>query len=1054
MKNNYSKVFAFFLFMLFGVVSKAQSITEIIFPSNMVSSAAGSRVPFVFRAQLSGLRPSAQYYYGTKAVLSTEPGNSGGGGTTIYLKQGANFAFVPNYNFGNAATRDTFRTNSSGEYTGWFAIEPANVGGPGGNRFVAGNYLRMKIFLNNGMGGTTATTSLITKDSVKVMAMDTTSSGGSGVYSKSLGPDKDLVFLYDNTSGTGRPLCGAIIESDGISYKTAGAGIVPANYPLFYRNNVDSVSGAWGNIIPNNNPAGIQRIERRKFSDGTLAMAHTDADGTWPTGTINTANPRTGNAGIEIDGDEDAPLILLPPTVSFFSTTGGAAESGGTLQVGVKLKFPNSNPTSVDVVFIGGSATLGTDFTYTTQTVTFPANSTATQYVSLSYNDDINIEPNETVILGFANLTNGAQIGLANADTLTIYNDDSPFLNFSASSASVAENAGSVQVQIGIMFAQPTATSVEVNLAGGTAAAGLDFTYSNQTITFPANSTTPIVLNIPIVNDTITESNETFVLTLTNPNNSALIGTGTSTITITDDDIVPNISFIGTNQVITENGGNLLIRVALTNPPPVPTTIDVTVSSGSAVLGTDYTLSSTQLTFVAGTNSMQTFILSPINDNLFEGNEFVILKLTNPSPLGNFINQYDTITIADDDLPHYNIGDINNVDVTGFADSLGLHCQISGIVHGVNFRPTGLLFNLQDATGGIWVSRNNGNLGLTNLRDGDSVVVKGIVSQTAGLIQMTTLDTAYRVTTGKPTFPVTTVSAVSEKNEATLVRLMYCRLQNPAQWPTTVGTAQFNILDSSGRVWGTIAYSATDIDSTPVIPYYFHLTALVSQADNTSPYDSVYRLIPRRLSDFEPVYPILSFDTAASTIGEGAGNDSIAVTIKWPALTPTSVNVSLAGGTAVQNLDFNFITAAVNFPANSTAKIRVAVPILNDTLTETSETIFVNLLGQTNNAVIGAIPLHVITISDNDGISGIGKEYPKLGLVSVFPNPVSGMLNIKSESKMEQVIIYDLLGKKMQVADIQGFDVSLNLDELANGYYLLQLVTENGSIIRRISINK
>lgn len=56
-----------------------------------------------------------------------------------------------------------------------------------------------------------------------------------------------------------------------------------------------------------------------------------------------------------------------------------------------KLQYlpTSASATSVDVTLIAGSATSGSDFTFTPITVTFPASSTSPQNVSFSIIDDI-----------------------------------------------------------------------------------------------------------------------------------------------------------------------------------------------------------------------------------------------------------------------------------------------------------------------------------------------------------------------------------------------------------------------------------------------------------------------------------------------------------------------------------------------------------------------------------------------------------------------------------------------------------------------------------------
>ena len=76
---------------------------------------------------------------------------------------------------------------------------------------------------------------------------------------------------------------------------------------------------------------------------------------------------------------------------------------------------------------------------------------------------------------------------------------------------------------------------------GGTATIGADYTNpENGTVTIPAGSTTGVV-NIIVVDDLISEPDETVVLTLQSANNGFIVSTATATMTITDNDITAGV---------------------------------------------------------------------------------------------------------------------------------------------------------------------------------------------------------------------------------------------------------------------------------------------------------------------------------------------------------------------------------------------------------------------------------------------------------------------------------------------------------------------------------
>ena len=318
-------------------------LTELILPQYIqgLNGTNINRVPFAYRAALSNLLPSATYRYIACVVLSTDGATSTGAGNAIYAPAGGgSFVRSSGPNLTTAGNYGTFTTDALGNYTGWFIIEPtANA-----SRFVPGNNLYMRIVTNDGGSGTTAVNYLTTTNTAKVVNLvgSAGANNASGLRGNSFATDKNFIFAYDNVSGTGRPISGTFVESDGSANTTGNS------YASFYGTSVDGVSGAYGIVIPNTNANGIQRIEQRDFSSGNiLGCPATDADGIWTSG-VNTVNPTSGTTALVITSS-DAPLY---PDVTVGGTVSSSAivcngSNGGTLsltgETGAILKWQYSN---------------------------------------------------------------------------------------------------------------------------------------------------------------------------------------------------------------------------------------------------------------------------------------------------------------------------------------------------------------------------------------------------------------------------------------------------------------------------------------------------------------------------------------------------------------------------------------------------------------------------------------------------------------------------------------------------------------------------------------
>ena len=112
-----------------------------------------------------------------------------------------------------------------------------------------------------------------------------------------------------------------------------------------------------------------------------------------------------------------------------------------------------------------------------------------------------------------------------------------PTLQFSTATYTVAENAGSVTLTVRRLNDTNAAVTVDCATANGTATAGSDYSTTNGTLTFAAGQTNQ-TLTVPILNDGLVESTETFTVTLSNPTGEgAVLGTPTTaTVSITDND--------------------------------------------------------------------------------------------------------------------------------------------------------------------------------------------------------------------------------------------------------------------------------------------------------------------------------------------------------------------------------------------------------------------------------------------------------------------------------------------------------------------------------------
>ncbi len=108
------------------------------------------------------------------------------------------------------------------------------------------------------------------------------------------------------------------------------------------------------------------------------------------------------------------------------------------------------------------------------------------------------------------------------------------------------------------------------------------------------------------------------------------------------------VAFTTSGQSSTKESGTMIVTAQLSAASGLPVTVPFTVS-GTATLGTDYTISASPITIPAG--SMSGHATITINDDKFEDvNETVILTLGTPTNAKKATPNVYTATISDDDI--------------------------------------------------------------------------------------------------------------------------------------------------------------------------------------------------------------------------------------------------------------------------------------------------------------------------------------------------------------------------------------------------------------------
>lgn len=184
-------------------------------------------------------------------------------------------------------------------------------------------------------------------------------------------------------------------------------------------------------------------------------------------------------------------------------------------------------------------------------------------------------------------------------------------IQFETATGSGLESVTASSTRIVLNTASFEDITVNYAVTGGTATgSGTDYTLASGTVTIPAGETSTTT-SFTVVNDSILESNETFVVTLSSPVHASLGSNTTYTYTITDNETA-SISVTSTAISLTRGGSAASYTVVLGAAPT--NTVQILLSTAP-----ELTLSTSTLTFTGSTwDTPQTVTVSPRNDGSFD----------------------------------------------------------------------------------------------------------------------------------------------------------------------------------------------------------------------------------------------------------------------------------------------------------------------------------------------------------------------------------------------------------------------------------------------------
>ncbi len=702
-----------------------------------------------------------------------------------------------------------------------------------------------------------------------------------------------------------------------------------------------------------------------------------------------TVDPSSGDADFDALASQTVMVTTLDdegpitPTVELsVSANTGTEASQTVIIVTATASQAVTGDQTVDLG-VNGTGITNTDYILSNATITI-LNGQTTGSITLTIQDDGDIEGDETATLTVSNPSAGLTLGTTTTQNVVITDNDFPSVELSVS-ANAGTEAGQTVITVTATASQAVDGDQTVDLGvSGTGIANTDYSLSNATITILDGATTGMV-TFTVQDDADIEGDETAILTISNPSSGVTLGTTTTqTITITDNDF-PTVELSVSANTGTE-ANQTVITVIATASQAVDgnQTIDLGVS-GTGIANTDYALSNGTITILDGaTTGMVTFTIQ--DDPDIEGDETATLTISNPSAgvtLGTTTIQ--NVTITDDDFPSVELSVSANAGTEAGQTVITVTTTASQAVDGdqtvdLGVNGTGITnmdYMLSNAIITILNGQTTGSIIFTIQDDidieGDETAMLTISNPSAGVTLGTT--TTQNVAITDNDFPIVelSVSANAGTEAGQTVITVTATASQTVDGDQTVdlgvsGTGIANTDYSLSNATITILDGATTgmvtftIQDDVAIEGDETATLTIS---NPSAGVTLGTTTTQTITITDNDFPTVELSVSASA-GTEADQTVITVTATASQAVDGDQTVDLGvSGTGIANTDYSLSNATITILDGATTGM-VTFTIQDDADIEGDETATLTISNPSAGVTLGATTTQNVAITDND----------------------------------------------------------------------------------------
>ena len=490
-------------------------------------------------------------------------------------------------------------------------------------------------------------------------------------------------------------------------------------------------------------------------------------------------------------------------------------------------------------------------------------------------------------------------------------------------------------------------------------------------------------ISVPTLNDSTDEADGSVTVTLTAGSGYVVGSPSSATVTVRDDD-VPTAQFAAASSTAAESAGTRNVTVRLVPAPAQSTAVSYALS-GSAVRGSDYTISgvtSNTGTVTVGTSGTATIPVAVTDDSAPESAETVILTLTGGAGYDLGARRAHTLTITDNDtagVPRVSVAAGPAVDEGGNATftvsaspaPAGTVSVRYTVTQNGQYLTSGQLGSGRTRT----LSGAAATISVPTHNDGaDEADGSVTVTLTGGSGYVVGSPAAATVTVRDDDVPTAQfAAAASSADESSGIRQVRVSL-SPA--PHRGITVAYTI---GGTATRGSDYTAAGSVSAPAGAAFVDIPVTVIDDSRQEPDKTVtltltggagYQVGARSTHTLtitdQDVSPAAAFATAADQAAENAGTHQVTLTVQPAPAAPVTVRYTISG-TATRSIDYTAPSGTVTVAAGAAAAA-IYIPVTDDTANEGDETVTLTLSAPGGGAgyVLGSPTVFTLTIADDD----------------------------------------------------------------------------------------